>query len=454
MVSITWHSFQHLCWNVPASFSALRELLIMIDLHDLRSRPEQYQKACDDKRIQFSISEFLKLDAEYRRVRSEVEGKRAEQNAVSKEIPKLQGTDKEHKLAQMKQLAEALKALGQELKELEEQWTKAQLRIPSIPLASVPVGKDDSENRPVRSWGEARTPDFELKDHVQLSKALDLFDVERGVKIAGARSYFLKGDGARLSHAVMSLAMDHLYKQGYTLMDPPHIVSYQAMMATGYFPGGEEMAYHLDQRDDGFHLIGTAEVPVASYHSDEILSLDELPKRYAGYSPCYRREAGAYGKDTYGLYRVHQFYKVEQVVLCKADAEESMRFHYELLGNAEQVMQMLELPYRVVDVCTGDMGQGQVFKHDIEAWMPSRKAYGETHSCSSFYDFQARRLGTRYKDGNGKNVYCYTLNNTCIASPRILIPLLENHQNRDGSVTVPKALRPYLGGQELIAPKK
>jgi seryl-tRNA synthetase len=368
-------------------------------------------------------------------------------------MPKLKGAEKEAKLAEMKELAEALKHVGQTLKELEERWNKESLRLPSIPLDVVPVGKDDSENRPVRSWGEIKTHSFELRDHVQLAKSLDLFDIERGVKIAGARSYFLKGDGARLSHAVMSLAMDHLHKQGYTLMDPPHIVTYQAMLGTGYFPGGEEMAYHLDQRDDTFHLIGTSEVPVASYHADEILDLSELPKRYAGYSPCYRREAGAYGKDTYGLYRVHQFYKVEQVVLCRADTDESMKLHYELLGNAEQVMQLLELPYRIVDVCTGDMGQGQVFKHDIEAWMPSRKAYGETHSCSSFYDFQARRLNTRYKDTNGKNTFCYTLNNTCIASPRILIPLLENHQNSDGSVTIPLALRPYMGGQELVVPK-
>jgi seryl-tRNA synthetase len=426
----------------------------MIDLHDLRARPDDYQYACQIKGIRFDVREFLALDSEYRKVRSDVESRRAEQNAVSKEIPKLQGAEKEQKLAQMKQLAEQLKELNLSLKEIEERWSKAQLRIPSIPLASVPVGKDDSENRPVRSWGEVVTPSFELRDHVELSKGLDLFDIERGVKIAGARSYFLKGDGARLQHAVMSLAMDYLHKQGYTLMDPPHIVTYQAMMGTGYFPGGEEMAYHLDQRDDGFHLIGTAEVPVASYHADEILRIEELPKRYAGYSPCYRREAGAYGKDTYGLYRVHQFYKVEQVVLCRADAEESLKFHYELLSNAEAVMQLLEIPYRVVDVCTGDMGQGQVFKHDIEGWMPSRKAYGETHSCSSFYDFQARRLNTRYRDENGKNVFCYTLNNTCIASPRILIPLLENHQNSDGSVRIPMALRPYMGGQEVLVPNK
>lgn len=291
-----------------------------------------------------------------------------------------------------------------------------------------------------------------MKDHVELSKNLDLFDIERGVKVAGARSYFLKGEGTRLAHAILNLAMDHLHKQGYTLMDPPHIVSRQAMIGTSYFPGGEEMAYHLDERDEGFYLIGTSEVPVASFHADEILSVDELPKRYAGYSPCYRREAGTYGKDTHGLYRVHQFYKVEQVVLCVADPTESEKFHYELLGNAEQVMQLLDLPYRIVDVCTGDMGQGQVFKHDIEAWMPSREAYSETHSCSSFYDFQARRLNTRYKNEAGKNTFCYTLNNTCIASPRILIPFLENHQQEDGSIRIPEALQPFMGGQQRITP--
>ena len=426
----------------------------MIDLHDLRERPEQYQHACDNKRVAFNVSAFLELDTEYRRVRSEVESMRAAQNAVTKEIPKLQGAEKEQKLAEMKGLAEKVKEGGVALKDLEDRWTKEQLRIASIPLEGVPVGKDDTENRLNRSWGEIPKPGFEIRDHVRLGKELDLFDIERGVKIAGARSYFLKGDGARLQHAILSLAMDTLHKSGYLLMDPPHIVNYEAMTATGYFPGGEEMAYHLDERDDGLHLIGTAEVPVASYHSNEILSADELPKRYAGYSPCYRREAGAYGKDTQGLYRVHQFYKVEQVVICKADPEESMKLHHELLGNAEKVMQLLELPYRVVDVCTGDMGQGQVYKHDIETWMPSRNAYGETHSCSSFYDFQARRLNTRYKDSSGKNVFCYTLNNTCIASPRVLIPMLENHQNADGSVTIPKALRPYMGGQEAIIAKK
>ena len=426
----------------------------MIDLHDLRERPEAYQAACEKKRITINIKEFLLLDAEYRKLRAEVETLRSTQNAVSKEIPKLSGAEKEQKLSEMKVVAEKLKEGTAQLKDVEDRWNRDQLRIGSIPLDSVPVGKDDSENVPRRTWGEIVTPSFEVKDHAVLGKALDIIDIERGVNIAGARSYFLKGDGARLQHAMMSLAMDELHKRGYVLMDPPHIVKYEAMMGTGYFPGGEEMAYRLDDRDKDSFLIGTSEVSVASYHAGEILDPKMLPLRYAGYSPCYRREAGTYGRDTYGLYRVHQFYKVEQVVICKANVDESMALHKELLENAEHVMRLLEIPYRVVDVCTGDMGQGQVYKNDIEAWMPSRKSYGETHSCSSFYDFQARRSGIRYKDESGKNSYCFTLNNTCIASPRILIPLMENHQNQDGTITIPKALRPYMGGQEVIEPRK
>ena len=425
----------------------------MINLHDIRERPEEYQTACANKRVKFDVQAFLLLDTEYKKLKTEIEVLRSKQNVVSKEIPKLAGAEKEQALAEMKLVAEQLREGATQFKELEDRWSKQQLLIPSIPLSVVPVGKDDSENVARRAWGEIPEPSFKIRDHAVLGKELDIFDIERGVNIAGARSYFLKGDGARLQHAVMSLALDVLHKKGYILMDPPHIVKYEAMMGTGYFPGGEEMAYRLDDRDKDSFLIGTSEVSVASYHTGEILPVQELPKRYAGYSPCYRREAGTYGRDTYGLYRVHQFYKVEQVILCRADADESMELHKELLGNAEHVMQLLELPYRVVDVCTGDMGQGQVYKNDIEAWMPSRKSYGETHSCSSFYDFQARRLGIRYKDGNGKNTYCYTLNNTCVASPRLLIPLLEIHQNIDGTVTIPNALRPYMGGQERIVPR-
>ncbi|MBX7137334.1 MAG: serine--tRNA ligase [Oligoflexia bacterium] len=423
----------------------------MIDLNQLRTDPEPFVAACRKKRIKFDIPAFLKLDTEFRALKSSVEAQRSQQNAFSKELPKLKDPEKSQKLAQMKELAAKLKEAEGELKGLEERWLAGQLLIPSVPLDRVPEGKDDTENKEIRRWGEIPKFAFKAKDHVELGKQLDILDIERGVKVAGARSYFLKGDGTRLQHALMSLAMDHLHRRNFILMDPPHIVKHEMMVGTGYFPGGEESAYHLDQRDDGFHLIGTAEVPVTSYHAAEILPVAELPKRYAGYSPCYRREAGAYGKDTHGAYRVHQFYKVEQVIVCKAEPAESAAMHAELLGNAEALMQLLELPYRVVDVCSGDLGQGQVYKNDIEAWMPSRNAYGETHSCSTFYDFQARRLNLRYKDETGKNIFCHTLNNTLIASPRVLIPFLEVHQNADGSINIPQALRPYLGGQERIS---
>lgn len=422
----------------------------MIDLHLLRENVAAYEEACRKKRINLDLKAFLELDKSYRALKTEVEQLRANQNSFNKELPKLSGEAKAQKLAQMKDIAATLKEKGEALKGIEEQWNRDQLRIPSIPLAKVPVGKDDSENVEVCRCGEPPKFSFTPRDHVALGNLLDILDIERGVKISGARNFFLKGDGMRLQHAMMNLAIDHLFKKGYTLMDPPHIVKYEAMMGTGYFPGGEEQAYRLDDRDPNFFLIGTSEVPVASYHMDEMLQLGDLPKRYAGYSPCYRREAGTYGKDTHGIYRIHQFFKVEQVIICEASEEESAKFHAELLGNAEALMKLLELPYRVVDVCTGDMGQGQIYKNDIETWMPSRNGYGETHSCSTFHDFQARRLGIRYKNAEGKSVYCHTLNNTLIASPRILIPMLEVHQQEDGSVKIPAALRPYMGGQEKI----
>ncbi len=424
----------------------------MIPLKDLRERPEYYQKGADRKRIGVDINAFIELDQQYRELKQELEGLRADQNAFNKSLKKLKGEEKEKQLAQMKELAAKVKERSAQFKEIEEEWNKKQLEIPSPPLEKVPDGATDEENVELRTWGETPSFDFAAKDHIELGEALDLIDVERGVKISGARNYFLKGDGARLHQAVMRLAMDRLYQKGYTLFDPPILVHSAAMRGTGYFPGGEDQAYHLDDRDDDTFLIGTSEVPVCSYHMDEILDPGQLPKRYAGFTPCFRREAGAYGKDTHGIYRVHQFYKVEQVVLCLADEAESEKFHNELLSNAEEVMQLLELPYRVVDVCTGDLGMGQVYKNDIEAWMPSREKYSETHSCSTFFDFQARRLNIRYRGEDGKTVYCHTLNNTCIASPRVLIPLLEVHQQEDGSIRIPEALRPYMLGEEKIGP--
>ncbi|NBX15951.1 MAG: serine--tRNA ligase, partial [Proteobacteria bacterium] len=282
----------------------------------------------------------------------------------------------------------------------------------------------------------------------ELGQKLGLIDFTRGAAVAGTRSYFLVGAGAELERAVHNLAVDLLTQRGYTLMSVPVLVRSSAMQGTGYLPGGADQAYFVEK--DDMWLVGTAEVSLASYHAGEILEPAQLPVKICAHSSCFRREAGAHGKDTKGLYRVHQFQKIEQVVLCNPDKEESDRLHMELLTNAEDLLKMLELPYRVVKVCTGDLGQGQVKKHDIETWMPSRNAYGETHSCSSFYDYQARRLKIRTKDSNGKNQFVYTLNNTEVATPRVLIPLIENHQTADGRIRIPKALQKYMGGREYI----
>jgi len=289
----------------------------------------------------------------------------------------------------------------------------------------------------------------EIKANVELGTNLGMIDIERGVKIAGTRNYFLKGDGAMLHWAVLRFSIDFMVARGYTPMSVPLLMRDEAMRGTGYFPGAEEQTYMLER--DERSLVGTAEVPLTAYHSNEILKEEELPIKLCAQSTCFRREAGAAGKDTHGLYRIHQFDKVEQVIICKNDIETSKKMHLEILANSEGVLQALGLPYQVVNVCSGDLGKGQAMKYDIEAWMPSRKSFGETHSASRFYDFQSRRLNLRYKDSDKKNVFCHTLNNTVIASPRILIPLMEIHQNADGSINIPEVLWPYMGGKKVIA---
>src|SRR3989338_9121503 len=435
----------------------------MIDLVHLREHPDLYKHAVRVKRINMDIDGFLKLDALYRDLLKNVEDMRAEKNSVSKRIPGMKGPEKDTALAEMKKLSDSLKEREEELKNTEDAWREMQLMLPSLPLKTVPVGETDKDNKEVRTWGDIPTFSFEPKDHATLGEALDILDIPRGVKIAGARSYFLKGDGARLELAVLQFALDSLTKKGWTLFSPPLMANWDCLMGTGFFPGAEEQTYLVGaekerggaMENDGVYLICTSEVSVASYHKDETLSASELPKKYAGFSACFRREAGTYGKDTKGLYRVHQFQKVEQVVLSEADEAKSLALFEEIRTNAEDVLRALKLPYRVMDVCTGDMGKGKVFMQDIETWMPSRKGYGETHSCSYLGEFQARRLGITYQvPGSKERKFVNTLNNTCIASPRILIPLLEIYQNADGSVTIPEVLRPYMGGQEKIVAKK
>ncbi|MCL2449729.1 MAG: serine--tRNA ligase, partial [Polyangiaceae bacterium] len=309
-------------------------------------------------------------------------------------------------------------------------------------------GKSDEDNVEVRRVGTPRTLDFVPRDHVELMDALEMVAWDGPRRFAGGRSYALVGLGALLEMAVLRLAVDTLIERGMTLVAPPVMVRERAMMGTGFFPLGRDEAYSIAA--DELFLVGTSEVPLVSMLCDETLDASRIPLRFAGISPCFRREAGAAGKDTRGLYRVHQFTKVEQVVFCAPDESVAEKHHYELLGNAEAILAKLEIPYRVALACTGEIGLGQTRKHEVESWMPGRGAYNETHSCSTLGDFQSRRSNIRMRTAEGDLVYPFTLNNTAVASPRILIPLLENHQNADGSVTLPRALVPYMGSRERL----
>jgi seryl-tRNA synthetase len=436
----------------------------MIDLKDLRENPDLYRRAAKLKRIDVDIDRLLELDAKRRALDSQRQGLTAEKNAIGKEIGQLAGRLKKAPPAEQPSLQEQMKvlqakptslkqseqALDVQVAELDPQILELLLRCAQPADDDVPVGKDDTENVEIKKWGTVRQFEFTPKDHMTLGASLNLIDVDRGVKLAGSRSYFLIGDGALLHQAVLRLAQDMMMQRGFIPMTVPVLVREPAMVGTGYFPLGREQSYMMSNEDPAKYLVGTAEVSLTAYHMDETLDGRTLPRMYVGMSPCFRREAGTYGKDTAGLYRIHQFDKVEQVIICKNDVEESKRWHEAILQNAEAILQKLDLPYRVVKVCTGDLGQGQVAKYDIETWMPSRNSYGETHSASRFYDFQARRLNLRYRDEDGKVRICHTLNNTVIASPRVLIPILELYQNADGSITIPAALRPYMGGREKI----
>jgi len=422
----------------------------MIDIKAVRADPELFKRAARDKNIPVDIDELLALDRRLVGAKQEAQDIRTRQNRQGKHIAKLTGPDKQKAIDEMSRLKARAKELSDEIAALKPKFDELILKVSQPPDPGVPVGPDDSANVEIRRVGEPPQFDFPMKDHVELGKALGIIDIERGVKLSGSRNYVLKGAGALLHQAVLRLAADSMLAKGYVPLTVPVLVREEMMYGTGWFPIGRDQAYLVER--DGLSLVGTAEVPVTAYHADEILEAAELPKKYVALSTCFRREAGAAGKDTYGLYRIHYFDKVEQVIIGPNDKERSVAFHQEILSNAEEVMQALELPYRVVQVCTGDLGQGQVEKFDLETWMPSRNSYGETHSASRFYEFQARRLNLRYRGEDGRVRLCHTLNNTVIASPRVLIALLELNQNADGSVRVPPALRPYMNGMDKIGP--
>ncbi len=424
----------------------------MIDIKLLRADADTFVRAARDKKFDVDIAALLATDRLLLSAQKELQQIRTEQNRQGKQIARLKGPEKQAAIEEMSRVKARAKELTDQIVRLKPKFDELMLLVPEPPDPEAPVGVDETENVEIRREGGVRQFDFEPKDHVELGKALDIIDIPRGVKLAGTRNYVLKGAGAMLHYAILQFARDAMMAKGYELVNVPVLVNDAIMLGTGWFPTGRDQAYLVER--DKMSLVGTAEVPVTALHADEILDEAELPKKYCAFSTCFRREAGAAGKDTYGLYRIHFFDKVEQVIIGPNDKERSLALHREILANAEEVMRALELPYRVVNVCTGDLGPGPVQKFDIETWMPSRNGYGETHSASRYYEFQARRLNMRYRDAEGNVKFCHTLNNTVVASPRILIPILELNQNADGSVTVPKALRPYMNGMEKIEPPR
>ncbi len=413
----------------------------MLDINFIKENLEKCKAAAINKNRVVEWDKLLAIDETWRRLTKSVDDLRAKRNEIAKkqtEEAKVEG----------RQLKESLKGLEEEQRSVEAELQTILMTVPNVPDTSVPIGKDSSGNVEVRRWGKEPVFDFGIKDHIELAKKLDLMDFERGAKVGGFRAYFLKNEAVLLEFGILQYALRKLVSKGYTPLMAPSLVKEFTLFGNGQFPWGRDEVYHLEK--DDLYLAGTAEVPVTSYYSDEILSEMDLPKKFVAFSPCFRREAGSYGKDTKGAYRLHQFNKIEQLIISTNEMSNSLTLLEELLHNSEEILQDLKLPYRVMSMCTGDMGEPQVKKYDIETWMPSRGAYGETMSDSLMGDFQARRVKLRYRTKDGKTQYCHTLNNTAVASPRILIPLLENYQQKDGSIRVPDVLVPFVG-KEVIS---
>lgn len=436
----------------------------MVDVKDLRENPDKYRRGAELKGVRVDVDAIVRADERRVSAQREFEKLRTEQNEASKQIGRLKDpAEKQVAIGRVGDLKTKVKDAEDRMKSAEAEVQPLLLQVPQPPDDDVPVGKDASENVVLYRWGTPRRFEFKAKTHMELGESLDLFDFAAGVRLAGSRSYFLKGRGAELHGAVLRFALDMMtVEKGFTALTVPVLVRESALVGTGFFPAGRDTVYAVDPgTPEEKFLTGTGEVGLTAYHMDEVLDEKDLPLKYTTVSTCFRREAGTYGKDTAGLYRVHQFDKCEQVVVCRNDVEESRRWHMEMLGYSEELLKRLNLPYRVIQCCTGDIGVKNAAMMDVETWMPSRQngtdpdsGYGETHSASRLYEFQARRLNLRYKAADGKLKFCHTLNNTVAASPRILIPIIENYQNADGTVNVPEVLRKYMNGVERIEPAR
>ncbi len=452
----------------------------MLDIKFIRDNADKIKETIKNKRIDLNVDQLLDVDTKRRDLTTQLESLKAAKNQASKEIPKLSPEDKKTKLLEMKEVDEKTVALKTQLKAILQEYDDLMSLVPNIPSPETPIGADSSGNVPWRYWNQTmgivdptkdsekvkEIPpkfDFEIKDHIILGKNLDLIDTEAGVKTSGFRGYYLKNEAVLMQYGLIWMALKKMQEKGFTLMVPPVLVRPSTLFGSGHFPAGREEIYEVHEArnvpiptPDGklldpeggkeqTYLAGTSEPSLLAYYQDKTLEEKDLPVKLCGVSSCFRSEVGSYGKDTKGVYRIHEFMKVEQVVLCKADIIESDNWLENMREIAESMLQDLRLPYRVLNICTGDMGTGKYKMYDIETWMPGRNSFGETHSDSNLTDWQARRLNLKYKAADGKTKFVYTLNNTVIASPRILIAILENYQQKDGSVIVPEVLRPYVG---------
>jgi seryl-tRNA synthetase len=439
----------------------------MLDIKFIRENKEAIAEAAKNKNIDVELDKLLVIDKKRRSLMIELDKVRAKRNEVAKSTQGARPT--EEQIIEGKKLKEKAGEIENELNKINLEYQELMVQVPTITAKDVPVGKDENENVEAEREGQPTKFDFEPKDHIQIAKDLDIIDFERGAKVSGYRGYYMKNEGASLQMALMMYALDQLVQKGFTLMIPPTLVKEYVLFGSGYFAGknfNEEVdeVYKIankeieadgqSNKEDKF-LIGTAEPSLLAYHSKEVLDKSQLPLKFCGFSPCYRSEIGSYGKDTKGLYRVHEFMKVEQVCLCEADVDQAEKLHKEMLEISKEFHRALGLPYRVLEICTGDMSAGKYRMFDLEVWMPSRNSYGETGSASNFLDWQARRLDVKYKDEDGDKKYVYMLNNTAIPSPRFIIAILENFQQADGSVKIPEVLRKYMpGGIEEIKSKK
>lgn len=419
----------------------------MLDINFIRENPEKIKEACKAKQVNIDIDKLLSLDKKRRNLIKESEGLRFEQKKLGKE-------DRE----KAKKIKDKFKKIKEELKQVIKEYELLMALVPNLYSDDTPIGADEKDNKEVYKWGKVPKFDFPIKSHIQLGENLNLIDFEKGTKVSGFRGYFLKNELALLQIALIMYSIQKIVDKGFEFMIPPTLLKEFALFGSGHFPTGKQEVYQVanpGKLADGssvkepLYLAGTSEPPLLAYFSNTTFKEKDLPIKVSAFSQCYRSEIGSYGKDTKGLYRLHEFMKVEHIVLCKNDNKESDEWLEKMKKNSEEIVQDLKLPYRVLQICTGDMGDGKRKMYDIETWMPSRNSYGETHSASNLTDWQARRLNIKYKTSKGEVKYVHALNDTVIALPRILISLLECYQQKDGSVKIPKVLQKYLGFDKI-----